>query len=65
MTSTTIDSEQNVRLREVEQRVNKIESDVAALLARLDTLILVGKGLGVMAGLAFGIDLVPMMQGGI
>ena len=64
MTSTTIDSEQNVRLREIEQRVNQVESDMAALLARLDTLILVGKGLAMMAGMAIGIDIVPMMQGG-
>ena len=60
-----LDKEQNRRIGDMEKRLNQVESDMAALLARIDTLILVMKGLGAMAGLAFGIDFIPYMQGGL
>ena len=57
-----LDSEQNLRLREVESRVNQMESDMAAIMARLDTLSSIGKALAILAGAAIGIDIMPMME---
>ena len=54
-----MDSEQNLRLREVESRMNSIESDMAAIIARLDTLSSIGKALAILAGTAIGIDIMP------
>ena len=56
-----MDSEQNLRLREVESRVNQIESDLAAVLAQLNTLSSIGKGLAILAGASLGIDLMPAL----
>ena len=56
-----LDSEQNLRLREVESRVNQMESDMAAIMARLDTLSSIGKALAILAGAAIGIDIMPMV----
>ena len=56
-----MDGEQNQRLREVESRVNQIESDLAAIMARLDTLTSVGRALALLASAAIGIDVLPMM----
>ena len=56
-----MDGEQNKRLREVESRVNQIESDLAAIMARLDTLTSVGRALAILAGAAIGIDVLPMV----
>ena len=55
------DDEQNRRIRDLEGRVNQVESDLASILARLDTLTTLGKGLLMVAGLALGIDVVPML----
>jgi len=55
------DDEQNKRLRSLEQQVNQLSSDMAALTAQLTTLTSVGKGLALLAGAAIGIDIVPMM----
>ena len=56
-----MDGEQNQRLREVEYRGNQIESDLAAIMARLDTLTSVGRALAILAGAAIGIDVLPMV----
>ena len=56
-----MDGEQNQRLREVESRVNQIESDLAAIMARLDTLTSVCRALAILAGAAIGIDVLPMV----
>jgi|TARA_R110001606_G_scaffold381692_2_gene543032 tetrahydromethanopterin S-methyltransferase subunit G len=56
-----MDSEQNLRLREVESRMNSIESDMAAIIARLDTLSSIGKALAILAGTAIGIDIMPLL----
>jgi hypothetical protein len=56
-----MDGEQNLRLREVEARVNQMESDMAAIMARLDTLSSIGKALAILAGAAIGIDIMPIL----
>lgn len=56
-----MDGEQNLRLREVEARVNQMESDLAAIMARLDTLSSIGKALAILAGAAIGIDIMPIL----
>jgi len=56
-----MDGEQNLRLREVEARVNQMESDMAAIMARLDTLSSIGKALAILAGAAIGIDIMPFL----
>ena len=56
-----MDGEQNLRLREVESRVNQMESDMAAIMARLDTLSSIGKALAILAGAAIGIDIMPIL----
>jgi len=55
------DDEQNKRLRTLEQQVNQLSSDMAALTAQLTTLTSVGKGLALLASAAIGIDIVPLM----
>jgi hypothetical protein len=55
------DDEQNRRIRDVEARVNAVENNLSAVLAKLDTLTSIGKGLAVLAGAAIGIDVLPMM----
>jgi len=59
------DSEQNRRLRTLEQQVNQLSSDMAALTAQLTTLTSVGKGLAAVCAAAIGIDILPMMGGGV
>ena len=55
------DDEQNRRIRDVEARVNAVENNLSAVLAKLDTLTSIGKGLAVLAGAAIGIDVLHMM----
>tara|TARA_R100000278_G_C5386518_1_gene134474 strand:- start:228 stop:410 length:183 start_codon:yes stop_codon:yes gene_type:complete len=56
------DTEQNARIRDLENRVNQVENDLSAILAKLDTLTSLGKGLALLAGAALGVDILPMMQ---
>jgi divalent metal cation (Fe/Co/Zn/Cd) transporter len=58
----TTDDEQNRRIRDLEGRVNSVESDLAAILARLDTLTSIGKALAILAGAALGMDVLPMLS---
>ena len=58
------DAEQNLRIRDLESRLNTVENDLSAILARLDTLTQIGKGIVLLAGLALGVDVVPMMAVG-
>ena len=58
------DAEQNLRIRDLESRLNTVENDLSAILARLDTLTSIGKGIVLLAGLALGVDVVPMMAVG-
>ena len=59
--SETTDTEQNARIRELESRVNQVENDLSAILAKLDTLTSIGKALALLAGAALGVDILPMM----
>ena len=58
---TDLDSEQNRRIRDVESRINELENQVSAILAKLEQahglLKVIGIGLGAMVGL----DLQGMM----
>jgi len=56
-----MDGEQNTRLREVESRMNQVESNLAAIMARLDTLSSIGKALAILAGASLGIDIMPAL----
>ena len=55
------DDEQNRRLRSVEERVNMLENSLAGISARLEVLQGLSKAVLIVAGLALGIDVVPMM----
>tara|TARA_R100001086_G_scaffold32947_2_gene14940 strand:+ start:5274 stop:5507 length:234 start_codon:yes stop_codon:yes gene_type:complete len=54
-TMSDLDSEQNRRIRDVEARINEVENQMAAILAKLEqatTLLkIVGIGLGAMVGI--------------
>jgi len=58
---TDLDSEQNRRIRDVESRINELENQVSAILAKLEQahglLKIIGIGLGAMVGM----DLQGMM----
>ena len=56
------DNVQNARIRDLEGRVNQVENDLSAILAKLDTLTTVAKALALLAGAALGVDILPMMQ---
>jgi len=58
-----LDIEQNSRIRGLEDRVNQIENEIAAITAKLDVIQQLCKGLMVLAGLALGVDVVPMIGG--
>jgi hypothetical protein len=55
------DIEQNRRLRSVEERVNILENSLAGIGAKLEILQGLSKAVLVIAGLALGVDIVPMM----
>ena len=55
------DDEQNRRIGDVEKRINELENNVAAMIAKIDTLISIGKGLVMMVGIALGVDVMPML----
>tara|TARA_R100000406_G_scaffold85879_1_gene69530 strand:+ start:5132 stop:5311 length:180 start_codon:yes stop_codon:yes gene_type:complete len=58
---TDLDNEQNRRIRDVESRINELENQVSAILAKLEQahglLKVIGIGLGAMVGM----DLQGMM----
>jgi hypothetical protein len=64
MTNETVDQEQSQRIRDLEARVNQIENDVSAILAKLATVENLAKGLMVLAGAALGVDIIPMLGAG-
>jgi hypothetical protein len=61
MSNETVDQEQSQRIRDLEARVNQIENDVSAILAKLATVENLAKGLMVLAGAALGVDIIPML----
>ena len=58
---TDTDAVQNDRIRDLEMRINQVENQLSAILAKLETLTSLGKGLAILAGTALGIDILPMV----
>lgn len=56
-----LDDEQNRRIRDVEARINELENQVSAILARLDQATNLLKIIGIGVGAVIGIDLQGMM----
>tara|TARA_Y100001973_G_C5198640_1_gene336045 strand:+ start:1172 stop:1363 length:192 start_codon:yes stop_codon:yes gene_type:complete len=61
MATDALDQEQSQRIQNLENRVNEVENQLSAILARLDTLTSIGKALAVLAGAAIGVDVLPML----
>ncbi len=61
MATDALDKEQSQRIQTLEARVNQVENQLSAILARLDTLTSIGKALAMLAGAAIGIDVLPML----
>ena len=61
MATDALDIEQSQRIQNLENRVNEVENQLSAILARLDTLTSIGKALAVLAGAAIGVDVLPML----
>jgi len=61
MATEALDQEQSQRIQTLEARVNEVENQLSAILARLDTLTSIGKALAMLAGAAIGIDVLPML----
>ena len=58
-----IDIDQNQRIAALESRVNEVENSISALTAKLDVIQQLCKGLLILAGVALGVDVVPIMGG--
>lgn len=56
-----LDSEQNRRIRDVEARLNEVENQMSAILARLDQATSLLKIIGIGLGAMIGIDVQGMM----
>jgi archaellum component FlaC len=52
---------QNGRIRDLENRVNKVENDLSAILAELSTIKTLAKGLLMAVALSLGVDVSPML----
>ncbi len=61
MVTDALDIEQSSRIQNLENRVNEVENQLSAILARLDTLTSIGKALAMLAGTAIGIDVIPLL----
>jgi len=56
-----LDNEQNRRIRDVESRLNEVENQLSAVLARLDQATNLLKIVGIALGAMIGIDVQGMM----
>ena len=56
-----LDNEQNRRIRDLEGRINEMENQVAAILARLDQATNLLKIVGIGVGAMIGIDIQGLM----
>lgn len=63
MVEDTHDIEQNRRIRDLEARVSALDVQLAAIIAKLDTLTSIGKALAILAGTAIGVDVIPLLGG--
>lgn len=55
------DDLQNSRIRDLEKRVNQVENDLSSILAELNSIKALAKGLLTAVALAIGIDVAPLM----
>jgi hypothetical protein len=55
------DGEQNLRIRDLEGRVNEVENSLSRIEAQLSTLTNIGKGLFTMIALVLGVDIAPLV----
>lgn len=60
-TMSDLDSEQNRRIRDVEARINEVENQMAAILAKLEQATTLLKIVGIGLGAMVGIDIQGMM----
>jgi phosphopantetheine adenylyltransferase len=56
-----LDTEQNRRIRDVESRINEVENQMAAILAKLEQATTLLKVVGIALGAMIGIDVQGMM----
>ena len=56
-----LDGEQNRRIRDVESRINQVENEISAILAKLEQATMLLKIVGIGLGAMVGIDLQTMM----
>mgnify|MGYP003568053068 FL=1 len=56
-----LDDEQNRRIRSVEDRVNLLENELSSITAKLEVLQGLSRAVLIVAGLALGVDVVPLM----
>ena len=59
--TSDLDGEQNRRIRDVEARLNEVENQMSAILARLDQATSLLKIIGIGLGAMIGIDVQGMM----
>ena len=52
---------QNQRIRDLEKRMNSLESQLSELMGSISSLTQIGKVLALAVGAAIGIDVIPMM----
>lgn len=58
---TDLDGEQNRRIRDVESRINEVENQISAILAKLEQATTLLKIVGVALGAMVGLDIQGMM----
>ncbi len=58
---TDLDSEQNRRIRDLESRINGVENQISAILAKLEQATTLLKVVGVALGAMVGLDIQGMM----
>ena len=58
-----LDKEQSLRIARLEDRVNMVENDLSAILAKLEVSQTLLKTVAILAGAALGIDVIPMVGG--
>ena len=56
-----LDNEQNRRIRDVESRINEVENQMAAILAKLEQATTLLKVVGIALGAMIGIDVQGMV----
>lgn len=61
---SNLDAEQSTRIQRLEDRVNMVENDLSAILAKLEVSQTLLKTVAILAGAALGVDVIPMMGGG-